>query len=562
MSGVRRRTWLGWAFRETSVRYLPAVRRPWPALLLLLGGALLLASLYLPWQRLSLDLSEFGERRGSVESLLHLFAGTESLEGWDSGVAPAAALAALLLVALSGAAYARPGLVARLPLGRCALVAAFFAVAVAVGTRSHAMSLTRGGEAMSLTRGAGANDAVDLQAQTAYGTYVGLGAVAVTLTAALLLRRAEVSAYRSPAAVAGALLVLGLLVAFLLPWTRFAGFDDTGIAGPAAQVAAIFAICMPAAKSAPVRLGLALLTALFTAAAFSTTTFPYGRAYGAWIGVGFALGLVVLSLGGARRPDVQGVPWSRLVLGASCLLLVASFFLPWQEFCYPAESGPLSGRCVSVNGWPIESGAGAAALAIALLLGELVRVRQVPPRAELAAGIALLVTTLGFQVGYGGEFSLGYGFWVGAVCTGFIVVLAAASLSRPSLDARLAPIALCLVYLAVVVPTWWGALLFSFDAPSVFWFAPFSWITVVGALLALTLIRLWLERPPDTRRLVFVPAVIAVLAALDLVRAETITWGGGIVLGLCALLALSAWLEHARGLGTLQVPDILRVDRL
>ena len=159
---------------------------------------------------------------------LHLFAGTESLEGWDSGVAPAAALAALLLVALSAVAYARPGLVARLPLGRCALVAAFFAVAVAAGTRSHAMSLTRGAEA---------NDAVGLQAQAAYGTYVGLGAVAVTLIAALLLRRAEVSAYRSPA-VAGALLVLGLLVAFLLPWMRFDGFEYTGITGPAAQVAA------------------------------------------------------------------------------------------------------------------------------------------------------------------------------------------------------------------------------------------------------------------------------------------------------------------------------------
>ena len=360
----------GWAGRSARPRFGTFLRCGGRGRhsLLLLGGALLLVSLYLPWQRLSLDLSEFGEQRGSVESLLHLFAGTESLEGWDSGVAPAAALAALLLVALSAVAYARPGLVARLPLGRCALVAAYFGIAVAVGVRSHGMSLTRGAEA---------NDAVDLQAQAAYGTYVGLGAVAVTLLAALLLRRGELSAYRSPAAVAGALLVLGLLIAFLLPWMRFDGFEYTGITGPAAQVAAVFAICMPAARSAPVRLGLALLTALFTAAAFSTTTFPYGRAYGAWIGVGFALGLVVLSLGGARRPDVQGVPWSRLVLGASCLLLVASFFLPWQEFCYPAESGPLSGRCVSVNGWPIESGAGAAALAIALLLGELVRVRQV-----------------------------------------------------------------------------------------------------------------------------------------------------------------------------------------
>ena len=156
------------------------------------------------------------------------------------------------------------------------------------------------------------------------------------------------------------------------------------------------------------------------------------------------------------------------------------------------------------------------------------------------------MTTLGFQSGYGGEFRLGYGFWVGAACTGVVIVLAAAGLGRPPLDARLAPIALCLAYLAIVVPTWWGVL--SFDAPRFFWFAPFSWITVVGALLALTLIRLWLERTPDTRQLFLVPAVMAVLATLDLVRAETITWGGGIVLGLCALLALSAWLEHARGL--------------
>jgi hypothetical protein len=432
------------------------------------------------------------------------------------------------------------------------LVTAYFAIAVAVGVRSHAMSLTGG---------PGANAGVDLDAQVAYATCIGIAAAAVALLGALLLQRAELAAYRSPAATARVLLAAGLLTAFLLPWARFAGFENTGISGPAAQVAAVFAICMPAARSAQVRLGFVVLTALFTAAAFSTTTFPYGRVYGAWVGIGFALALVAFSLKGAiRRPDVEGVPWSRLLLGASCLLLVASFFLPWQEFCYPAESGPYSGRCVSVNGWQGESGAGAAVLAIALLLGALARMRRVPPRAELAAGIALLVTTLGFQVGYGGEFRLGYGFWVGAVCAGLIVVLAGAGLRRPPLDARLAPIALCLAYLAVVVPTWWGVL--SFDAPRFFWFAPFSWITIAGALLALTLIRLWLERPPDTRRLFVVPALIAVLATLDLVRAETITWGGGIVLGLCALLALSAWVEHARGLGPVRVPEILRVDRL
>ena len=67
---------------------------------------------------------------------------------------------------------------------------------------------------------------------------------------------------------------------------------------------------------------------------------------------------------------------------------------------------------------------------------------------------------------------------------------------------------------------------------------------------------------PDTRQLFLVPALMAVLATLDLVRAETMTWGGGIVLGLCALLGLFAWVEHAGGLRTLRIPEALRVDRL
>jgi hypothetical protein len=34
------------------------------------------------------------------------------------------------------------------------------------------------------------------------------------------------------------------------------------------------------------------------------------------------------------------------------------------------------------------------------------------------------------------------------------------------------------------------------------------------------------------------------------------------VLGLCALLALSACVESRRGLGRLRVPEILRIDRI
>lgn len=504
--------------------------------MLLLGGALLLVALYLPWQRFSVDVSELdgGE---SLSSLLPL----DVLEGWDSGVAPAAAFAALLLVGLSAVALVRPQLTTRLPLGRVAVATAYFGVAVAADTRSRGR-LSFGG-------------AGDLQ--LAYGAYVALGAAVATLIAALALRRAELPQVRSPFTAAAVIAASGLLLAFLLPWERFMDFDYTGIAAPAAQVAAVAAICTPAAPR-----GLALLVALFTAAAFSVPTFPVERAYGAWIGLGLAITFTVLSLsGGIRRPALDRIPWTLLVLGVGALLLVADFFLPWQEFCYPPETfGTTSERCVSSNGWVSESGTGAAVLAIALVAGALGRSWRLPPRAELAAGIALLVATLGFQVGHGGQYGLAYGFWIGAACTAVIVVLAFAGLGLPALDARLAPIALCLVYLAISVPTWWGVL--DFDAQRFFWFAPFSWITIAGSLLALTLIRLWLGRGPDLRPLFLVPVVIAALATLDLVRAETMTWGGGIVLGLCVLLVLLAWVEHARGLGPLQVPELLRIDRL
>jgi hypothetical protein len=502
------------------------VRRPWPALVLLLGGALLLVALYLPWQRASLGLQ-------------HFFGGSEPFEGWVSGVAPAAALAALLLVGLSVLAFARPELAARLPLGRSALATAYFGVAIAVDTRSAAT---------------GYGDV-----RFAYGAYLGLGAAAAVLLAALALRRAELRQLRSPFAVAATILTSGLLLVLLLSWSQFMEFEYTGIATAPAQVAAVVAICTPSAPRS-----LALLAGLFIAAAFSVTTSSgLERTYGAWLGIGLAISFAVLSVSaGIRRPELERIPWTRLVLSAAALLLVTSFFLPWQEACYPAEAlGTSSGLCVSAKGWVSEAAAGAAILATALIVGALGRLDWLPPRAELAAGIALLVTTLGFQFGHGGMFGLGYGFWIGAACTAVIVVVAATSLSPPPLDTRLAPIALCLAYLAVVVPTWWGVLT-AFDAPRFFWFAPFSWITVAGALLALTLIRLWLERPSDTRQLLLVPAVIAALAGLDLARAEGISWGGGIVLGLCALLALFAWLENRGGLGRLHVPEILRIDRL
>jgi len=502
------------------------VRRPWPALVLLSGGALLLVALYLPWQRVSFDFHEFGD----------IFT-PEPFEGWASTVAPATALAALLLVALSAVAFVRPELSTRLPIGRCALAAAYFGVAVAAETRDLGKNLAP-------------------EIGFAYGAYLGLGAVAALLVGGLALRQAELRQLRSLSYVASAILVSALLLVFLLPWATFSGFEYRGILAPPAQVAAVVAICMPRAPRS-----LALVCGLFTAAAFSAWS-PAGfdREYGAWLGIGLAIAFAIVSLsGGIRRPKLEPIPWPKLTLSAAGLMLVASFFLPGEAVCSGDESGTV---CVFPRAWSSDAASGAAILAIVLIVGEFRRREWLPPRAELAAGIALLVTTLGFQFGHGEMNDLWYGFWIGAACTAVIVVLAAIGLSAPPLDARLAPIALCVAYLADVVPPWWGE--FSFDWPRFFWFAPFSWITLTGALLALTLIRLWLERGPDLRPLFLLPVVIAVLATLDLARAETMTLGGGIVLALCALLVLFAWVERARllGQGQLRVPEILRIDRL
>src|SRR2546421_10619655 len=104
------------------------MRRSWSALALV-GALLLLASLYLPWEKAS-----SGSR--DPTGFLNLFPDPLSVDGWSSGAGPAAALSALLLAAVAAAAVVRPGLSRRLPLGQCALFVGYFAVAVGAGARA------------------------------------------------------------------------------------------------------------------------------------------------------------------------------------------------------------------------------------------------------------------------------------------------------------------------------------------------------------------------------------------------------------------------------------------
>jgi hypothetical protein len=133
---------------------------------------------------------------------------------------------------------------------------------------------------------------------------------------------------------------------------------------------------------------------------------------------------------------------------------------------------------------------------------------------------------------------------------------------------RLAPIAGCLVYLVIVVVPSWEVLPRRLQSQSLTRFAPLSWLTVAGALLAIQLLGLWARRvggaSAGTGLLVLLPLALLALAAVDLVRLRGagITWGGAIVVGRCLVLALLGRAEHEGRLEGLRVPELLRVDRV
>jgi hypothetical protein len=534
------------------------VRRIWSVLLLLAGALLLLASLYLPWQ-------EFRGRAG----VFSLFAASPTLDGWSTAVGPAAALFALLLATMAVVALARPDLTARLPLGRCALFAGYFGLAVGAQTRSVASGL-------------------QLQhVHFAYGAYLGIAGVVVALLAASVMRWRELVQCRSAARLAVLILVVGLLVALLLPWQRSTWGPPTllGIASPAAVVAAVLLLCLlvawwrvDSAARADGRLVLSAAAAVFTGAAVGSITFPGTYAYGAWVGLGIAVALVALAL--IKGPQVSELTRPgphALATGAAATLFVTGLFLPWQRACYtPGRGlGPLAGHCVSTNGWTPTVGSAAAVLAIALVMVAVAPRRLAVSGIELATGLGLLVATLGFQLIEGNDPGLhlefGYGSTIGFAAAALLVALAVTRLRPPRLDwnrvpVRLAPIAACAGYLVVVVLPWWDVL--PRHSQSVLRFAPLSWLTIVGALVGIRLLGLWVRQikgaSGSADLLVILPLALLALAALDLIRlrANGITWGGGVVVGLCLLLVLSGRAEQLQGIQNLRVPEILRVDRL
>src|SRR5215831_12593870 len=129
--------------RRTAL-YGQSMRRSWPAPVLLAGGLVLLVSLYLPWRKSPCALPESGGSR-SIGSLLDtMTASCQTHSAWSSGVAPAAALASLVLVAVAAVVWIRPRLRPRVPLMLCGLAAGYFLLAVDAMLRRYVHELEGG----------------------------------------------------------------------------------------------------------------------------------------------------------------------------------------------------------------------------------------------------------------------------------------------------------------------------------------------------------------------------------------------------------------------------------
>jgi hypothetical protein len=216
------------------------------------------------------------------------------------------------------------------------------------------------------------------------------------------------------------------------------------------------------------------------------------------------------------------------------------------------------------------SGAAAAVLVIGLVVAVLEPGLLLVPAVELAAGVGLLVATLGFQLRDGDFFELAYGSAIGFALAAAIIALALARSRMPTVDwrrllVRLAPIAACAGYLVIIVVPWWDVLPDSVH--SKLSFAPFSWLTIAGALVGIHLLGLWarqIHAPSGTHELVLLPLALLALATIDLIadRHEGLNVGGGAVIGICVVLTVLGRIEQRAGLEKFPIPEIVRIDRL
>jgi hypothetical protein len=538
----------------------PAVRRPWSALVLAASGLLLLVSLYMPWGSTT---SNFDDDVSG--GLIHLF--DNEVGAWSATASTACAVVALYLVASGAAAWFGGSRTARIPLAAPALFAAYLAVATAVETRTAQQDSRFG-------------------FQYARGAYLGVTAGALIVGSALALRRSSLRRATRPPALGllGTALAIAMLVLLLLPWERatfrFEGSSANivrpGISEPASVVVALAAVLLATmfwhdrADAGWKRLVLASAVVLFTLGALSAADPVLNRTYEAWTALAIALALVLVAIvcTRVRVAFVKRVGWRELALGAAAALFLGSLFLPWQEERLPVSFAPdpRAGHSVSLNAW-ILIGTAAGALALGLLVIAVGRLRDSVHPLALAAGTTLFAGAAAVELGTGStrevSIDLAYGAFVGVACAALAVVLALPHVSKlewREIGSRSIPVVLCIAYLAIVIipPLSHEAI----ERPTLF-FAPTSWLTVAGAVVAILLVQAWVKQATDRAWLLALPLSMLALAIVDVVRLRhDLAWGAAVVVGISIVLSGLGRIEQRGGLSELRVPEIFRVDRI
>ncbi len=482
-----------------------------------------------------------------------------------SAVGRAAALIALILAGVSVAAWIRPALAGRIPFGQLAAVTGYLALAVGAATSSEAHGQPAQFKDL----------AVHIDYHYGYGAYLGMGAALVLLAVACALLLGELVRNSSVSQVAAHALVVGLLASFLLPWARFGpltypGVDDSPVIVAAALV---LRLSIGRLRTHAGRLAFSAVAGLFVMAAISSDRFPETHAYGAWVGAGLALALVVISsaewlrMPGMRLPPRHAVT-NRSRGGTVCrrtLHAMAKNLLHSAERDRPtalralphderlgdhcrrgrgrrrariAHRDPTSSR----DGDRARSGIGSACRHRRLPTGE----RQWPrlrrrSRVRLDRQFRRRCAT--HRIGSRARTSAASRFASPPQAASTDRSLCRVRRrSRPAVVGR-APAPneqRSLLCAALLADDW-------------------------GALVGIHLLFLWFRRVADNADwLVGLPLFLLALAAVDLIaeRSRGISWGGGIIVGLSLVLALIGYVEQQGGLRNLRLPEIMRVDRI
>jgi hypothetical protein len=297
-----------------------------PSLYVLLASSLVfLASLFLPWRDATVPPVFNG--RGA-QGLLQLFEGGR-VDGW-LGIAGDVSVLLVIAIALATVAgLRRPELAARLPIAGLGVALAYFAIAVAHEAHSLAGRLVGGFTGKPPTP----------HTSWAYGFYLGIASAGIAALSALAFRRSEVLRQRGVGDALAAVLGIGLLVSFCLPWVGFPGAEQDSVHGIESPPAAIAALVLLLGAGRLLgegarrrRLPCAIATATLSGGAASVLYFGGDHVYGAWIGIGCAVSLVALEAVRALPLQVPALPHGLPAVraGAAGLVIVA-LFLPGRR---------------------------------------------------------------------------------------------------------------------------------------------------------------------------------------------------------------------------------------